>query len=876
METLQRHNLRQNHITLVDDLDPRAIIDDLFEDEVLTENDCDRIKACNTRKEQCRLLLTLLPTRGPAAYGSFLKSLTVNHDHLANLLKCSVQHMKKGSECSQVEYGNMPPVYSYIAGDSRKCSETETQVDAADLIKGDLVEACSKCSPDIPKFAFPQLEVVIKNNCCLILENVEAKDLLDIHYQEYVFGDEECERIKSGKTRSERCIIFISELSKRTSNKVMSVFTRSLEKKYGYIIKEIKKTSFCATSNVLSTPTVADIHQPIDAEFPRSIGDVIRRPILAEVLHRGITACVAYPGKLSSSVDCQPQSLHFNDKQLESINSTQYGDTLADDDNHSLPKEQTSPFDRFKSLTNVSPPKSSFKFSQERHKDSEDVEWMVRRNRHLKRERKLFDRRSQQVFPGYEDNVPDNRLHGSCPTVLVNETKTNVCLQKQSFETDWKEEETDETHAALVGDVDNAPCRRKREQIRSVSEHQPSTSKSLRTDFFSNKGTENIQMDNKLSDNVYPITTNSYNCRRKASESPKQQSESEKRRDLPNLSNLSALTCNPGSMEPHELRTRRLEVAFNALSTMINQGHFEKFERFSVNIKLKYVHDFDMMCILDYLHASRDLFIADVDSAKKHINTGLQRVAKTSNPKYFTLELFSAQTRMYLSQKKLQKLENTLADAKMIIETDPVGCSGRAAGWLYMNDVRDISCQLVMLNVHRPNYTAVYKYLHGKAVNSCKRALDNFNRDGGKDGPFGIGFALCRLAILLLRCGDNGLTMDVQQPDIDDIEMAGNYLRQLEDSDIAIPKILEVHYLIAKCDLQYRRSNSVRALEHAEAAYRLATEINMLEFTEHAHNRGVFLRSMPVFSKAVGEEEVSRILFDDSADSFDESAEEYP
>lgn len=203
----------------------------------------------------------------------------------------------------------------------------------------------------------------------------------------------------------------------------------------------------------------------------------------------------------------------------------------------------------------------------------------------------------------------------------------------------------------------------------------------------------------------------------------------------------------------------------------------------------------------------------------------------------------------------------------MIIETDPVGCSGRAAGWLFMNDVRDISSQLAVLNARRPNYPSVYKYLHEKAVKSCRKALDNFSRDGGKDGPFGIGFALCRLAILLLRCGDNGLTMEIQRPDSEDIELASNYLQQLENSKIPIPKILEVHSLLAKSDLQYRRSNSVRALEHAEAAYQLAKDINMLEFSEHAHNRVVYLNNLPVSVDVVNEEEVSRILFDDLAES---------
>jgi hypothetical protein len=63
-----------------------------------------------------------------------------------------------------------------------------------------------------------------------------------------------------------------------------------------------------------------------------------------------------------------------------------------------------------------------------------------------------------------------------------------------------------------------------------------------------------------------------------------------------------------------------------------------------------------------------------------------------------------------------------------------------------------------------PKAITSYTILHKRAVASFQKALTNFQRDGGKDGPFGFGYALCRLAILLLRCGDNGRTMDILIP----------------------------------------------------------------------------------------------------------------
>ena len=79
--------------------------------------------------------------------------------------------------------------------------------------------------------------------------------------------------------------------------------------------------------------------------------------------------------------------------------------------------------------------------------------------------------------------------------------------------------------------------------------------------------------------------------------------------------------------------------------------------------------------------------------------------------------------------------------------------------------------------------------------------------------------------------------MDIMIPPAEDIKLAGGYLQRLEDSDIPINKILSLHYLLAKADYQYRKSNTIRASEHARAALDVAREINLQEFTEHAQNR---------------------------------------
>lgn len=295
--------------------------------------------------------------------------------------------------------------------------------------------------------------------------------------------------------------------------------------------------------------------------------------------------------------------------------------------------------------------------------------------------------------------------------------------------------------------------------------------------------------------------------------------------------------------KPNTLPSKYLMTAFNHLSSLINQGLYERFEHLTKQMQVKFHADADMSCVLSYLLASRYLFGNNFELAKDSINAGLKLLPKTSNPKYFFVELYSAKTRMYITQKRLNKLESTLQDVKQVIESDRIGCRGRAAGWLYMNDGRNKTAQMMLLNFTSGKQSAftTYDKLYNEAKDSFLRALTNFEQDGGKDGPFGTGFAVCRLAILLLQCGDNGSTMNILNPNQEDMTTAGKYLQSLEDSDIPISKILSLHYFLARSDYQFRRNNSVRALEYANSALAVAKELCLNEFVEQAHNRVSYL-----------------------------------
>lgn len=298
----------------------------------------------------------------------------------------------------------------------------------------------------------------------------------------------------------------------------------------------------------------------------------------------------------------------------------------------------------------------------------------------------------------------------------------------------------------------------------------------------------------------------------------------------------------PGNIKADVHQNKERLVICNYLGNLINECKHEEFERKYTDIRAKYKNDQDISFCLLYLHSSYDLLKADHKKASKHINDALQIVPHTSNPNSSTLELLNSKTRGYIIAKEFKKLSKTLEDAKMMIETDKQGYTGSAAGWVYTNDARFRIAQMATLNTRHPNYFDEFQKLHNLAKHSFHRALQNFQQDDSEDKEYGTAYTIYRLVILMMRCGDDGLTMSIHHPPGEDVEQAGKYLRHLQNAKIAFRKCLHVHCFLAVCDYFFRRDYIVQALENAQEAYNIAKELDMVEFIEHAQNRLRFLQ----------------------------------
>ncbi|KAL3868613.1 hypothetical protein ACJMK2_041409 [Sinanodonta woodiana] len=691
--------LCKSRVAFVEELEPQNVLGYLVEDGILTENDVELISNAKTRTERCHLLLSMLPKRGPSAYGSFQRALRAKnmYPHLDILLRFNRPlYPLTSAETSSFQRDIGAKVADYkIKNDDVAASGNEQNVENNMVLTtgcgndygenhvksvGKGRNICDKCRPFVPRYSKKsQVLQICRRHCCLLLENIEPIDILDLHVQEQILSDDDCERIRGGSTRKERCRTFLQCLANSHDDRVVSVLKHSLKKKYNYIVDTIDKDT---------------------NKFEKSRNNV------------------------QMSIHRNPEIIQ---KQCVYVLNPDFATRSA----------------------NKEPTESS--------QDEIDGAVLVC----------ITDGRGQLKT---QDDIGDNMRNNAFLDTAV------------STDTD------EEDHVPKICKL-SKKTRKNAQPFINCSHHQ-----SVRL----------VTGDRSLSD---------------------------------------AITVQPGAITPYELPTRRLVVTFNFLSSVINQGNFKRFESLSSTLGKKYHQEPNMLCLLEYFNASTELFKTNISSAKKHIDTALNIAPRTSNPKYFTLELFTVKTRIYIMKKKMEKLQEIMDDAKMIIEADPVGCTGRAAGWLYLNESRSIMIQTGILNFRKKRSFDTYTWLHEKAKTSLTKALTNFQEDGCKDGPFGFGYALCLLVILLLRCGENGLTMGVLSPPEEDVKQAGDLLQQLENSEIPIPKILEVDYYVAKSDYQFRRGNTIRAFEHAQRAYDLAIELNMQEIVQHAYNRLVFLRA---------------------------------
>ncbi|KAK3730113.1 hypothetical protein QZH41_013737 [Actinostola sp. cb2023] len=100
--------LRKNRVALVEDLEPRPVLNSLYQEGILSENDLELLRSLATRREKVEKILDTLPRRGPSAFEAFYKALLYNQEHLAFLLKCNIPIQETASPKSSSDLPTLP------------------------------------------------------------------------------------------------------------------------------------------------------------------------------------------------------------------------------------------------------------------------------------------------------------------------------------------------------------------------------------------------------------------------------------------------------------------------------------------------------------------------------------------------------------------------------------------------------------------------------------------------------------------------------------------------------------------------------------------------------------------------------------------------
>ncbi len=87
MDKMHKKILRNVRLDLVKNMEPGDVLLHMSAAHVFSDNDEDEIKAKDTRRSQCEVLLSKLAKRGDKAYSSFLEALTEVQPFLANQVR---------------------------------------------------------------------------------------------------------------------------------------------------------------------------------------------------------------------------------------------------------------------------------------------------------------------------------------------------------------------------------------------------------------------------------------------------------------------------------------------------------------------------------------------------------------------------------------------------------------------------------------------------------------------------------------------------------------------------------------------------------------------------------------------------------------------
>ncbi|OWF37564.1 hypothetical protein KP79_PYT25292 [Mizuhopecten yessoensis] len=305
---------------------------------------------------------------------------------------------------------------------------------------------------------------------------------------------------------------------------------------------------------------------------------------------------------------------------------------------------------------------------------------------------------------------------------------------------------------------------------------------------------------------------------------------------------LAAMTVVPKPLSSERKHIKYVEKAFDKLADMYNNGQHIQFAVECEKLKADRHDCADTLFTVAYMQILFAQQKLDCTSEENLLALSKSLVPKTKDPMYSQLLLLSPLTRRYILQRRFGKFKDINDEGIMIVESNPLHCTGRGAAWVYYNEGRSNALQLDLITDKNEGESQPEEIIRERTLRSYNRSLQHFNEDKGHDRTYGAAYVKFQLVVLLLRCGCNGLSMgrkiSLQKKDA---KVADDIMKRYEESNSIFCPILEMYFSIANCDRMFRKSLPQDALRYAERALELAKD-NMREYVQSIQNRIDFLR----------------------------------
>ena len=233
----------------------------------------------------------------------------------------------------------------------------------------------------------------------------------------------------------------------------------------------------------------------------------------------------------------------------------------------------------------------------------------------------------------------------------------------------------------------------------------------------------------------------------------------------------------------------------------------------------------DQICVFDSMLACQYLYEKRFNEAEEHLKTACRMIPKRSRfPVRLLCKVISYVTWLFLDMDKLDEM-------KLMLD----------AGLEFMEETKHFkSFPSESIGYQYYDYARYYlrKHQDQDAAQMAKRAVEYFmqeNRD--EDGsPNRQILAVSQFAMIKLGCGEEFDTYDQTINDGDIVEVE-KFLGQLGAVANDQPSVQLTDYLLAVCDLNYRKGNIEKAIEAAQRCLKIAGEKGLEDEILWSRNR---------------------------------------